>query len=160
MESGKLIEYDILFLLAKYGEAPVLRTLASKLGISEPDLEDKLRNLKTERPRALTSGRSQARRKLEPVLCQYPEKAEYLQTLFARFQEKTFLPDLRDVKRFLDRNSEVELAVRSRDEATSKLFTLLGSLEQDELARLCRTVDSPQTSSLGLISDEILRRKA
>lgn len=158
MESEQFLDYEIALLLAKYGEKRLLTALAGKLGLSPEELHCKLNGLKEVKPRVSARKRVDASRIVETIAAEQPEKASVLRLLFSRFQNKTFLPELKDVKRFFDRHGHALGSVKSRAEVAPRLFKLLGTLATSELKTLCEGGERKEYSSLGLISDEIMRR--
>jgi hypothetical protein len=96
---------------------------------------------------------------LAPLLVGREEKADTLKLLQARFENKTFLPELKDVKRFFDRHERHTPTFKSRLSAQAPLFTILADVDLATLKKLL--TESPPGvahSSLGIISDEILGR--
>ena len=159
MTSDDFLEYEIALILAKYGERKVLSAMAKKLGLSPEEIEGKLRKLNEIPPKKLRRNLSEPRSTIEALLARYPSKSEYLKILFARFQNKTFLPEFRQIKQFLERRTAETGQIKSRTEAMPRLFNLLGSLEESELATLCQDSEKGEQSSLGIISDEIMGRR-
>jgi hypothetical protein len=158
MKSSTYLEYEVALLLAKYGKDAVLKALAPKLQLSHEELESILNEL----PRKKESVRS---RKvpanidsIDDFTREHPEKAEYLRKLHDRFQKRTFLPELRDVKRFFERQSWDLGRIKSRADSFRRLFKLLAELDLPELEGLCDAQPEGAYSSLGVISDQILRR--
>lgn len=82
-----------------------------------------------------------------------------MRQLCARFDNRTFLPELKDVKRFFDRHGRPATVWKSRALAQASLFRVLADASMSELKTLL--AEEPvgsNVSSLGLISDEILGR--
>jgi hypothetical protein len=158
MTPQEILELEISLLLIKYGKDRVLKTFAKKIEISNDELIQKLsiaskisqnRTQKKKGPRKPFS--------IEPLFEGREDKADLLTALQARFKNRTFLPELRDVKRFLDRNTNRAISLKSRSAAEKILFTTLANLDKNTLKDfLSDTTSSNKESSLGLISDEIL----
>lgn len=159
METEQLLEYEIVLLLAKYGEKRVVSAMAKKIGLSVEELERKLSDLREIKPRSSLRTPRDIPQLVESIAVHTPEKAPMLTTLGARFQNKTFLPELKDVKRFFDSHSKSFGKLTSRDKAAPELFRFLSSLDDSELISLCELEETDGSSSLGLISDAIMRRK-
>lgn len=159
MTPDDFLEYEVVLMLAKYGEKKVLSAIAKKLGLSYEEIENKLRKIDEIRPKKPRSKPSESGPTIEALLAQYPNKRKYLEILFTRFQNKTFLPEFRQIKQFFERRTADIGQVKSRTKAMSKLFKLLGSLEESELATLCQDSEKGEQSSLGIISDEIMKRR-
>lgn len=158
MESVQLLDYEIVLLLAKYGEKRVVHMLAERLGLSTEELQRRLQRLKEVTPRIPTRKTVDPYRVLDSIISEKPEKAAHLRTLFSRFQSRSFLPELKDVRRFFERHGHDLGNVKSRAQVVKPLFTLLANLEASELASLGEHVRGNNYSSLGIISDEIMRR--
>lgn len=158
MNQRDLLPYDLALLIARHGERRVIAELAKTLLMPSTQLEDML--AKTE---SLVSKASQKKKGkdsvgvLEEICAKHPERAKRLRTLHARYQSKSFLPELKDVKRFLERSGDVG-SLKSRLDATSKVLHRLAEVPLDVLDELASMPEQSGYSSLGAISDEILRR--
>lgn len=156
MSSAKYLDYEIALLLAKYGRGAVERALAHKVNMTVEELEASLK--------AIPEGNSarRARKKVslsklaEPFAKEYPEKANALRNLVRRFENKRFLSELRDVRRFFEQHGRPTALIKSRFDAGPKLLELLSQLEENELETLMHEEPQNSYSSLGLISDQIL----
>lgn len=158
MTSDKFIDYEVALLLAKYGKEVVLRALAQKLGLAQAELELVLQGIEKEKPSPRPSKKTPPIDPIEITVSQHPEKADQLRALHARFQNRMFLPELRDVRRFFEQHSRSPGALKSRVQSLPKLVKLLAELDAAELDSLCQASQQTAYSSLGVISDEILRR--
>jgi len=65
---------------------------------------------------------------------------------------------LRDVKRFFEQRQRPLGTAKSRTDTFPKLAKLLAELDVSELKSMCDSQAQGAYSSLGIISDEILRR--
>lgn len=157
MNAKKFIDYEVSLLLAKYGKNAVLAALASKLNIDEVELERKLNEIPS--PRHAT----QSREKISPLtladslVSKHPDKAAQLKALAARFDNRDFLPELRDVQRFFEDHSQDVGRLRSRQQAFRKLLSLLVELDLQELNSILEGATRSSYSALGVISDEVMR---
>lgn len=158
MAPEQFLEYEVALLLAKYGERRVASALAAKLRLSPDQLERKLSELAHVKPKTSNRKPLDAMPFIESLAAQAPEKAANLRLLFTRFQNKTFLPELKDVRRFLERHSSEVGTVKSRVEMAPRLFKLLSTVDVSELTDLCEGNAEKEYSSLGIISDQIMRR--
>jgi hypothetical protein len=158
MSSQKFLDYEIALLLAKYGKNALLGALAKQLKLTPDQLEAFLQS-----PPAPKSGaRAPKGPWLNDLIMQLaqerPNKAEALRTLYGRLENRTFLPELRDVRRFFDRHGRSLGNTKSRSESLPRVLKLLAELDITELEGLCQAQPEDTRSSLGVISDEILRR--
>ena len=158
MSIKDFLNYEIILLLAKYGKKQVLDALASQLHIPSDVLETKLQEMGKLKPRITHKKRPDPSAIVESLFAQHPDKAEYLKTLFSRFQNKAFLTELKDVKRFYNRYADDLGKVKSRTDAIPKLFKLIASLDIKELSNLCDDFKAGEYSSLGILSEEIMKR--
>ena len=159
MGAQDLLQYEIVLLLAKYGERQVLKALADHLGVTYDVLEARLKEIHTLVPRVTKKKRSYPQTTIESLATQHPDKAECLRTLFSRFQNRTFLSEFKDVKRFFHRHGSDLGKVKARAAVVPKLFKLLATLDIKELTALCDDVRTGEYSSLGILADEIMKRE-
>lgn len=156
----EILDLEVCLLLLKHGKHSLLRVIARRLNLSEQELSLELERLRR-------ADLSLARKKssggpfmLDSLLTGREEKADALRQLNSRFENRTFLPELKDVKRFFDRHGKQPISWKSRTMAQRALFRFLADLPESDLRRLlAEPPASKEVSSLGLISDEILGRK-
>ncbi len=158
MSYSKFLDYEVALLLAKHGERALLGALAKQLKLTPEQLEAFLQS-----PLARKSGTRSTRRPfLSDLVTQlaqeHPNKAEALRTLYSRLENRSFLPELRDVRRFLDRHRGSPGNTKSRSASLPRVLKLLAELDVTELEGLCQAQPETSHSSLELISDQILRR--
>jgi hypothetical protein len=156
--ASDFLRYEASLLLVKYGREAVLKAIAGKLNCSETELETLLAQIEKQKPVTRRSRPVPAPDQIEAIVRQHPDKASQLRSLYGRFQNRTFLPELRDVRRLFQQHSENPGHTKSRAASFAKVFNLLAHLDASELDVLCRVSESGEPSSLGIISDEILRR--
>lgn len=160
MTSREFLDYEVSLLLLRHGKEALLSSVARRIGLSDDVLRQELGALlhaKNVRP-AEKKKLAPKQFELDPLLIGREDKASYLRQLCARFDNRTFLPELKDVKRFLDRHGQSHNA-KSRALAQAALFQVLADLDVSELLKLlAESLVGVETSSLGLISDEILGR--
>ena len=159
MNTQNYLQYEIILLLAKYGERQVLNVLASHLQISTDVLEERLKKIIQLKPRIKIKKKTDPAAIIETLVAQHADKAEGLKILFSRFQNKTFLPELKDVKRFCNRHGIDIGKVKSRTASVPKLFKLIASLETKAVEILIDDFNAGEYSSLGILADEIMKRE-
>lgn len=149
----KNLELELRLLILRYGRQSVLRVLA-RLG-------DETLEAFEQRLRSGEEARSPKKAKvsvvdLAEVHCrEHPELAEPLRALAVGFQNRTFLPQLRDVQRFLDRLGVVRSKLKSRDAAVPVLVRTLAGLSRDDLNRLVHAGSSGE-SDFSLLARAIM----
>ncbi len=157
MTSPRFLDYEVVLLLAKYGKDTVLNAVARRLTLTQEELESLLNGIdRSKAPRR--SAKNRVVDAIEPIVAQFPQKSEQLRALQGHFRNRTFLPELRDVRRFFEQHSRNLGNAKSRAESLPKLMMLLAALDVAELNDLCRARTCSEYSSLGIISDEILGR--
>lgn len=159
MTPQQSLKYHLALLLATHGEKAVLTALADTIKLSQDELERLLIELKELGPRNRRKTTGTKQDVVELLVTQHPDKAEVLRALSARYRNKTFLPELRDVRRFFEQHSRSIGQTKSRSDALPKLARLLVDLDLGELKALCALPESNEYSSLGVISDQILGRE-
>lgn len=158
MSTSQLLDYEILLLLAKHGKERILTALADKLHLTMDELQCRLEELKLIQPKHGRRKQLDPEEFLDGLLKRYPSKSENLKLLYTRYDSKAFLPELRDVRAFLDRHSSNPAPVKSRMEALPQLFELLACFDSTFLAVLCQPPESRAHSDLAVIADAILGR--
>lgn len=161
MTSKEYLSLHLSLLLAQYGSTSVLEALAPLLGSSDADLHARLGDV-------WQIGQADAKRRagvpktaasIDALLAEHPEKAEILRKIQARFVARTYLPELKDVRRFLDRHGQPSTSLKKRDEGFARVARQLVNLPLDELRSVLVEPEPSGYSSLGIISDQILGRK-
>jgi hypothetical protein len=158
MMSATHLEHEVGLLLAKYGKKAVLDALATKVQLPHEELESLLKRMPSKKSRAHSRKTPIASESMDDLIREHPAKTPFLRTLHGRFQNRTFLPELRDVRRFFEQHSRTLGAAKSRTESFRRLFKLLAELDVPELDSLCQAEPPLSYSSLGIISDAILGR--
>ncbi len=129
-----LLDIDVRLLLVRYGRNKVLQALARLSEQTVEELERQLHSIqhKSNPKRVPPSVKELA----EAAAQEHPEIAEPLRALAVKFENRTFLPQLRDVQRFLDRIGVSHGKLKSRAAATPTVIRTLANLPPDSLAQL------------------------
>jgi len=150
-----VLKIELRLLLLRYGRRRVLNTLAV-LGDQTPeDLDAAL---------TLMEGREVKRtRKIVPApelavqfASERPEVAKLIQTLATRYENRTFLPELREVQRFLDRAGERHRRLRSRSDGAREVIKILSQLSVEDLNRLVVSKTHQDDDDFRLLAKEIM----
>ena len=90
-----------------------------------------------------------------------PDRKEQLCTLYALFQERTFLPELKDVRQFLERHLPEPSIPRSRERGRRIVFELLATISVDRFERIYEEalMRAGGRGDLAIIADAILKRR-
>ena len=153
----QLLEIDVRLLVLRYGRQRVVKVLA-RLGQQTP--EELERELRTAEQRSNSDRVAKQTQSLTDVVdfeCrEHPEIAESLRSIAVRFENRTFLPHLRDVQRFLDRMGASERTAKSRAATGPALIRTLSKLKREELVMLVARDGSPRESDYSLLSRAIM----
>jgi hypothetical protein len=160
MTNDQILELEIALLLLKYDSEKIIKLLAKLNNLTKEDLEIRLKQVHRMPKKVGQGKRSRTSKLIDEINNQHPENRDILNLLYSKFQAKSFLPSLHDVRRLFHRHSLDVDKLKSRESAAIKVFTLLAGFNQKELEDLAQEADKTNFSSLGVISDEILKRKA
>jgi iron-sulfur cluster repair protein YtfE (RIC family) len=159
MSPNEILELEVSLLLIKYGEKRVLKTLAKVRGLSVDELEVNLKRVSQAEKKPSKRKGKDASRVVDEIIKQHPQKSHLLKQLYSRFQSKSFLPQLRDIKRFFNKHSLEPRNLSSRNNSAIQVFKLLANLDENELKELIQEQDKTHYSALGIISDEIMKQR-
>jgi hypothetical protein len=158
MSNDEIIELELNLLLIKYDEKKVIKHLAKIIRLSPDELEANLREVHQVKKKSLSKKRNRTTSAVEELINQNSQKSQVLNVLYSRFQSKSFLPNLSDIRRLFNRYSSEPENLKSRSNSALKIFKLLTSIDKNELEELAQEQDKKDFSSLGIISDEIMKR--
>jgi hypothetical protein len=153
----QLLEIDVRLLVLRYGREQVLNVLA-RLGEQSPEqLEQYLRTLE-HKPTASRTER--AKRSLVEIAARESKErsdiSEPLRTLAINFENRTFLPNLRDVHRFLNGIGISRRTLKSRAVAGPVVIRALSKLSRERLLELVAHKESSNESDYSLLSRAIM----
>jgi len=158
MTSRELLDLEVSLLLIRYGRKSLLQAIARRSHVDDETLNKEFDNLLNSKLHLTIKNKSKPKVfDLNKILLGKEEKSPYLHKLLTQFENKIFLPELKDIKRFFIRHEKE--SPKSRALAKLPLFLLLVELEIPELKKLIdQSTANGENSALGLISDEILGR--
>jgi hypothetical protein len=159
MKNNTILRWHLALLLLEYGENSVVRTLADVAGQAPDELETLLQDINkvghTKTKKAPTNKPSVS---VNALLESHPEKAAVVRALKDRYDNRTLFPELKDVRRFLEKHAQSSTSLKSRVDATPKILRVLIELPLHELETMLSTPGGKEFSALGVISDQILGR--
>ena len=155
-----LLDLELRLLVARYGRREVSASL-SRIGEVDPTtLESSVAAFEADAREPRQSTRRRSAKSADDVIdglnLAVPETHALLRKLGQAYEDKTFLPVLREVRRFLEARGIPAARLRSRTDALTTVLTTLSRLPMEEL----RSIDAERLdkrSDLGIISDQILR---
>lgn len=155
----RLLEVDVSLLVLRYGRPKVVRMLARLDGGTQDQLERELDALR-EGPAARRRSRPREPWSLAEIAAQVsgdePRVAEPLRVIAFNFENGTFLPHLRDVRRFLERFPGSPQTLKSRKSAGPALIRAVAKLPTEELCALAGRSGVHQESDYSILSRAIM----
>ncbi|MBL3525901.1 hypothetical protein IM876_24875 [Serratia plymuthica] len=159
MTPQSFLRYQLTLLLAQYGNKKVIAELKKILSLSEKDIESLLVSIGEEKIKKEKETNGKNIKKISFEINSEPSKRErILKEIYSHYSLKNFLPELKDVRHFLDGNSSSTEKIINRTDAKIKILKVLSSLDDKELEFIIDNINSKEKSSLGIISDEILKK--
>ena len=149
------VDLEVRLLVLKYGYNRVIEALSKAKGVSEHDIQTAL--LDTEKAK---TKKTKARRKSvfeisEKLVQKVPEKAAQLRELAGRFENRTFLPQMKDVRHFLIPFGIDPKSLKSRNDSAPKVFEELSKLPFNELEEFIAHPPSSE-STFSELANEII----
>lgn len=141
-----LLKLDIRLLLLRYGRRRVLDALAGLTDHTPEELEREIATAEDRKTKkkARTSSTSEM---VASVFRDRPELVPTVEQLMNRYENKTFLPQLRDVQQFLDRVAGTRTRLKSRKTAIGPLLRALSSMKADDIPRLTAAAETTSGDS-------------
>jgi hypothetical protein len=152
-----LLKLDVQILLLRHGRRKVLDMLATLEERTAEQLELELRAAQGRREKRVRKT-SSALDLLPEISSSVPEVAEALRVLATRYENRMFLPQIRDVQRFLDRLGVAHKTLRSRRDAARRVMIALSKLTLDQLIQLAKLPES-NSSDYADLAREIMGRR-
>ncbi|HKM65401.1 MAG TPA: hypothetical protein VJY39_23225 [Acidisphaera sp.] len=150
-----MLEIDVSLLFLRYGKDVVLDCIRQLEERSADEVAAAVSALskgaKKRQPR-----KSALDKALEIELQRRPDLAEPLRVVAANFDSKRFLPNLRDVRRFLEKLGRAPETAKTRAQAGPVLLQALCELSRDELAEIASASNATGESGLALLTRAIL----
>ncbi len=152
----EILEIEICLLVLKYGIDEVLKALALVQDVSVEELKVSIKRLEERKLAKPKRSFISAVEVVSNMKINGSEKAALLRSLALRFDNKTFLPVLRDVRTLLDRFHVETRSIKSRQESVRKLFDHLASLPMSDLKNVDEDNPAEQDSVFSELAGEII----
>ena len=158
MNQDTILQLELRLLIARYGKRRILEAIATIEGVDLVEIEREIEQQEVKAKR-----KKQRRSKGVFELIQEARSSNIdvrliLEKLAYRYDAKEFLPQLRDVKRFLESRGVPAGKLRSRSDALPKVVDVLASQSAAELQKLMEELLTSDRGDLGIITDQILGR--
>jgi len=152
----QVLNLELRVLLYRYGRRRVLESLAALGEQSLPDLEAQMSALEK---RSKEKGRRPPKtaQELVAAACKdRPESEGVVLDLINRYENRLFLPQLRDVERFLNHRGIRHTRLKSRTDALPRVVQGLSQLSPAELKRLLEGTSQEGQTDFALLADQIM----
>ena len=158
-QNKELLGLEIRLLIARHGKARINEVLSS---MEDVDLATLDADVKAYEGRARKSkARPRSRKNIDEMIqetnLENPDAEHLIRKLVLAYEDRQFLPEFRDVKRFLDSRRTLDVKFRSRADALPAVIQVLAQTELDELAMLDERRRA-RGGDLGIIANQILGR--
>jgi hypothetical protein len=154
--TDELLALELRVLILGHGRRRVLQVLARLGDQSAEELERDLTALEHKRMASSKRPKASLADVIDAQCAEHPGIAEPLRTLGTAFQNRTFLPQLRDVQRFMERLGARQTKFKSRDAAGPVLMKVLGGMAHDRLRELALDGSTLGDSDYSMLARAIL----
>lgn len=153
----QFLELELRLMIVRHGRSRVLSVLA-RLG--EQSVEELERDIAALAERKAAGKKPQKGRPaadlIEEATRDCPGNKALVTTLVVRFENRSFLPQLRDVMRFLERVGVPHGKLRSRAAGLPKVVAALAQRPEAELRQLAASSPSDSDSDFLMLAREIM----
>lgn len=158
-QTKTLLDLELRLLIAQHGKTRVSKALSAigEVDLTEINVEIKAYEDKAKRKNTQRRSRKSIEEMVQDANPDSFHAKHLIEQLARRFENKEFLPEFREVKRFLESRRVPVAKFRSRAEALPTVIRLLAQSTIDDLQALDEKKQS-LGSDLGIITDQILGR--
>lgn len=151
----EILNIEIELLIVKYGYKNILESLSKIKGISIDEIESSIASLQKKSAMRKPTRKKSVIEVAEDVISGAEHYAS-LHELAIKYQSKEFLPQLKDVRRFLERSGIKSNKLKSRLNSTKKVFEFLRGLSKHELESLLTEIPENSESAFSALANEII----
>ena len=154
-----LLGLELRLLIARHGKARINEALSSMedVGLATLDADVKAYEGRTRKSRARPRPRKSIDEMIQETNPESPDAEHLVRKLALAYEDRRFLPELREVKRFLESRRTSAAKFRSRADALPAVIQVLAQTGFDELTTLDERKGT-RGGDLGIIANQILGR--
>ena len=158
-QNKELLGLEIRLLIARHGKARINEVLSSMEdgGLATLHADVKAYEGRTRRDRARPRPRKGIDEMIQETNLENPDAEHLIRKLALAYEDRRFLPELREAKRFLESRRTSAAKFRSRADALPAIIKVLAQTDLDELATLDERKRA-RGGDLGIIANQILGR--
>ncbi len=150
-----ILQLELRLLLLRHGRTAVLQTLSTLQDQSIEDVEKVIAELAERKARK--KRKTQEPAELVAQTCRdRPEIADFVTTLINRYENRSFLPQLRDVYYFLERAGSGNARPKSRRIGLARVIAALGKMKTEDLEFLAKATPGSVGNDYALLAREIM----
>ena len=150
-----LLEIEVRLLILKYGYRNILSVLAKVKENSVEQVESLLRDIECREGRPKTVVQRNTLDVVEEIIKDH-QNYELLKKLALGYDNKVFLPQLKDVKRLLERSKVDTKNIKSRMQATKKVFEVICDYSLAEIKEMVPIQNATNESAFSALAREII----
>ena len=154
--SDQLLQLEVRLLVLRHGRKAVLGALARVGSQSFEEVERELSALEARRPVRKAKAVITTESVISTAFAERPADIPMVEALVRKYENKTFLPQLRDVQRFIDRAGGPRGRLKSRSSALHQFIKSLAKMSSAEIELLVTDSGQPAKSDYELLAREIM----
>jgi hypothetical protein len=153
---SELVQIEVDLLLVKYGESAVLKALSVATGADEIKVKRKVKSLRETKEKHLTEKKEQKQPiDVATAVVEGSANEDLLGKLAVLYQNRQFLPQFKDVKRFLGRFN-IGKSAKNRNDATKIVFESLKKCSREDISGFITDLSAGDQSSFSTLADHIM----
>jgi hypothetical protein len=153
--TDRFLNMEIRLLLLRYGRRRILEALATVSEQPVEAVEAEIRRLE-ETKRVKSRKDKSSSELIEAASEDRPEIKSILSTLVTSYENRVFLPQLREVERFLNHAGVKHGKLKSRNAALPKVVQALTGFSVPDLQQLLKRSEAPEQSPYALLANELM----
>lgn len=158
MVTQNILELEVRLLILKYGYKRVIEALARVRNENPEKIEELINEIEQKKLKKTKPNKISVEEISYKVASEHPDKAPQIQQLAIKFDNKIFLPQLKDVRRFLEKQGTLPKPIKTRQAGAKQVFDVLGRLSVNELDELIGSATNDQ-SDFSILADQIIGEK-
>lgn len=159
MNDQNLIDIEVRLLILKYGLNRIIQALAHVKNLEPEKIEQLIQELEQRKAQKARLKKITFEEIALRIATTNPEIGPQIIQLSKKYENKVFLPQMNDVRSFLNKNGIEPKSMKSRPEAAKIVFNALSRMPVEELNKLIELSAEGQ-SDLSIIADQIIGKKS
>jgi hypothetical protein len=156
--TNRILELQVELLVLQHGRRSVVEAIAGTGGRPAEEIE---RDIASIQRRKVVKRRKEVNSE-ETLLREFrgrPDLLPLIRRLLQSYENRIFLPNLRDVQRFVERSGGLKSRLKSRQLAIVPLIRTLAGLTDTEIERIVHDLSAAGSNDYELLAREIMGKK-